>query len=82
MEQFMELEQQIKEFVAAQISPALQSHGGDVEFVQYVPSDKAVYVKYVGACAHCPSSSMATHNAIESMLVEQFPGQVVGIERV
>jgi NFU1 iron-sulfur cluster scaffold homolog, mitochondrial len=75
------LEQQIKDFLASEVAPFLRSDGGDCEFVAFNEEHKTVTLKYVGACAHCPSSYMHTHQAIESMLVKRFPGVVETLER-
>lgn len=76
------MEQQIKDFIAENIRPALQADGGDVEFVSFDASTGIVGVKYVGACAHCPSSKLGTHMAIENMLTSAFPDSVREIERI
>jgi Fe-S cluster biogenesis protein NfuA len=73
--------EEIRQFLEENIRPALQTHGGDLEYVGFEASTGIVTVKYVGACAHCPSSSMSTHMAIENALTENFPDLVMGIER-
>ena len=62
------------------IRPALQRDGGDVELVE-VTDDGVVKVKLVGACGHCPMSTMTLKMGIERTLKDQVPGvkEVVSI---
>jgi len=55
------------------IRPALQADGGDVELVE-VGTDGVVKVKLVGACGHCPMSTMTLKMGIERTLKEKVPG--------
>lgn len=62
------------------IRPALQADGGDVELVE-VTEDGVVKVKLVGACGHCPMSTMTLKNGIEKTLKQKIPAvkEVVGV---
>lgn len=55
------------------IRPALQNDGGDVELVDVSP-DGIVKVKLVGACGHCPMSTMTLKMGIEKTLKDKVPG--------
>lgn len=55
------------------IRPALQNDGGDVELVD-VSDDGIVKVRLVGACGHCPMSTMTLKMGIEKTLKEKVPG--------
>ena len=59
--------------VLEMIRPALQADGGDVELVE-VGADGVVKVKLVGACGHCPMSTMTLKMGIERTLKEKVPG--------
>jgi Fe-S cluster biogenesis protein NfuA len=59
--------------VLEMIRPALQADGGDVELVE-VSADGIVKVKLVGACGHCPMSTMTLKMGIEKTLMEKVPG--------
>jgi Fe-S cluster biogenesis protein NfuA len=59
--------------VLEMIRPALQADGGDVELVE-VSADGIVKVKLVGACGHCPMSTMTLKMGIERTLMEKVPG--------
>jgi Fe-S cluster biogenesis protein NfuA len=71
--------EQVKE-VLETIRPALQADGGDVELVE-VTGDGIVKVKLVGACGHCPMSTMTLKMGIERTLKEKIPG-VKEVEQV
>lgn len=55
------------------IRPALQADGGNVELVE-VTADGVVKVKLLGACGHCPMSTMTLKMGIERTLKEKIPG--------
>ncbi|GAH48614.1 unnamed protein product [marine sediment metagenome] len=59
------------EAVLAQIRPALQADGGDVELVDV--NEGVVRLKLKGACAGCPMATMTLRNGIERVLKEQMP---------
>lgn len=59
--------------VLEMIRPVLQADGGDVELVE-VTADGIVKVKLVGACGHCPMSTMTLKMGIERTLMEKVPG--------
>jgi Fe-S cluster biogenesis protein NfuA len=55
----------------AQIRPALQADGGDVELVDVTAG--VVKLKLTGACRGCPMSTMTLKMGIERALKEQIP---------
>ncbi len=59
------------EAVLAQIRPALQSDGGDVELVDV--NEGVIRLKLKGACAGCPMATMTLRHGIERVLKEQIP---------
>ena len=59
------------EAVLAQVRPALQADGGDVELVDV--KEGIVRLKLKGACAGCPMATMTLRNGIERILKEQVP---------
>jgi len=59
------------EAVLAQVRPALQADGGDVELVDM--NEGVVSLKLKGACAGCPMATMTLRNGIERILKEQVP---------
>jgi len=65
------MEEKVKA-VIEQIRPFLKADGGDVEIVE-VTDDGTVKVKLVGACGHCPMSTMTLKMGIEKKLKESIP---------
>ena len=59
------------EAILAQVRPALQSDGGDVELVDV--NEGVVSLKLKGACAGCPMATMTLRLGIERVLKEQIP---------
>lgn len=53
------------------IRPALQSDGGDCVLLKV--EDDNVYLKLIGACVGCPSSTITLRMGIETVLKEEFP---------
>lgn len=65
---------QIEQILDDQIRPALGSHGGDIEVVDY--EDYKLYVKLTGGCQGCSSSKATLKDGIEQLLKQQFPDLV------
>jgi len=59
--------------VIERIRPAVQSDGGDVEFVD-VEKDGTVVVRFHGACVGCPSSRVTLKMGIERSLKQHVEG--------
>lgn len=62
------------------VRPALQADGGDIELVRV--DDNDVYVRLLGACRGCPSSTITMRQGIERLLREEFPqfGHLVQVD--
>ena len=59
------------EAALAQIRPALQADGGDVELVEV--NEGVVKLKLKGACSGCPMATMTLRHGIEQVLKRQIP---------
>lgn len=55
-----------------EVRPALQADGGDIEFLG-LTDDSRARVRLVGACSHCPSSSITLSYGVENYLRERVP---------
>lgn len=64
-----------------ELRPSLQSHGGDVQFVD-VTEDGVVKVVLEGACKGCPMAAQTVKEGIEARLKEAMPEitEVVPVE--
>jgi Fe-S cluster biogenesis protein NfuA len=58
--------------VLDEIRPFLNADGGDAELVE-VSSEGIVRIRLVGACGHCPMSTMTLKMGIEKKLKERVP---------
>lgn len=67
----VELKEQVEKALA-DIRPALQADGGDIELVDVV--DGVVQVKLQGSCAGCPMSQLTLTNGVERHLKNVIPG--------
>jgi len=63
------------------IRPALHVDGGDVELVDFNQEDGVVQLRLVGACGHCPISSMTVKHGIERRIKAMVP-EVTAVEAV
>ena len=68
------------ESVIAQIRPALQADGGDVEIVD-ISENGTVKLRLKGACGSCPMSQMTLKMFIEKTLRKEVPEvtEVIGV---
>lgn len=74
-----EVRQRIEKVISL-IRPAVQSDGGDLEFVDVTP-EGVVRIRLHGACVGCPSSQMTLKLGIERNLRTHVP-EVVRLEAV
>ncbi len=65
-----ELEKEII-ILLQKIRPYLQRDGGDLRFVSI--ENDIVYVELLGACEGCASSHITLKEAVEAIIVEEFP---------
>ncbi len=79
MEETPTLRTQVEKAIA-DIRPALQADGGDVELVT-VSDDGEVSVRLKGACAGCPMSQMTLSYGIEKHLKKVIP-EVTAVKAV
>lgn len=64
------------------IKPAVESDGGNIEFISYDASTKKVEVLLQGACSGCPSSTFTLKNGIESMLKEMLKDDSITVNAI
>ena len=72
--------QALKDIFEQEIRPAVQSDGGDVEFIDF--KDGVVTLKMSGACVGCVMSSYTLKLGIENRLQQYFPeiNEVIAID--
>jgi Fe-S cluster biogenesis protein NfuA len=71
---------QVIQKTLAQLRPAIQGDGGDIELVKY--EDNIVYVKLHGACVDCPVSFYTLKMGVEEALRAKLPElkEVIAVE--
>lgn len=74
----MELEDRVKEALE-QARGYLQSHGGDVEFVELSP-ENIVRVRLTGACGGCPMATQTLKQGVETFLKKEVP-EIASVEQ-
>jgi Fe-S cluster biogenesis protein NfuA len=67
------------ETALADIRPALQADGGDVELVDV--ENGIVRVRLTGACGGCPMSQMTLKQGIETYIKKEVP-EILSVEAV
>lgn len=69
----MPTQEKIMEVLSTKISPALQSHGGDVTFVSYDEASGTLCVELTGACGTCPYAQETLRMTVESAVKNEIP---------
>lgn len=62
---------QVEALFEDMVRPALRSDGGDIDLLKVEDND--VYVRLMGACSSCPSSTITMKMGVERLLTEEFP---------
>ena len=79
----MEQENKIKE-ILDQLRPYLVGDGGNIEFVKY--EDNIVYVRMLGACAHCHMVDVTLKEGVEAAIQAELPEVIevvnVGLDEI
>jgi Fe-S cluster biogenesis protein NfuA len=76
----MSMEEGIKKLIEQEIRPALQSHGGDIEFLGFDEGSKVVRVSLTGACGTCPFAQETLRVQVEQVIKRSFP-DVAAVKR-
>jgi Fe-S cluster biogenesis protein NfuA len=69
----MTTEEKIKETIAKTISPALQTHGGNVSFEGFDEANGTLFVKLIGACGTCPFAQETLRMTVEAAIMQEVP---------
>lgn len=63
----------------AEIRPAIQDDGGDVELLDVTPAGRVI-LRFKGACTDCPSRDMTLQSGIERHLKATVPEVTAVVE--
>ena len=69
----MTIEEKIQTVIDKKITPALQAHGGNVQFDDYDNENGILYVTLTGACGTCPFAQETLRMTVEAVIVEEVP---------
>lgn len=69
----MSTSETIQKVIEEEIKPALQSHGGDIEFVGFEEEAGTLVVRLVGACGTCPFAQETLRVQVESVIKSAVP---------
>jgi Fe-S cluster biogenesis protein NfuA len=62
----------IEDVIASQVRPLLQSHNGDIQFID-VSAEGTVRVKLTGACSACPGARQTLTEVVATALKAVCP---------
>ncbi|MCE5201552.1 MAG: NifU family protein [Synergistaceae bacterium] len=77
----MTTEEKVIDVINTKISPALQTHGGDVTFVSFDETSGTLSVELVGACGTCPFAQETLRMTVEEAIRQEVP-EVKSVVRV
>ena len=72
-----EIIEQIKHLIETNVKPAVASHGGNIEFLEY--KDGHLLLELGGACSGCAGSTMTLKMGVEQMIKHYVP-EVLTVE--
>ena len=75
----MTLFDQIEDVIADQVAPNIALHGGMIQLLDYNEEEKTVHVKLSGSCAGCAASMFTIKFAVENLLKETFPLDILSV---
>ena len=80
--EYTETEQKISDILKEYVAPAVESDGGKISLIEYVPETKTAKMLLQGACSGCPSSTATLKGGIENLLKQFVPELVEKVEAV
>ena len=69
----MTTEEKIQKVIEEKITPALQTHGGDVTFENFDEETGILTVSLIGACGTCPYAQETLRMTVEAVIMEDVP---------
>lgn len=68
----------IQDKIEKEVRPALQSHGGDIDYVDFDEPTGRLFVRLTGACGTCPFARETLRVQVEAVLMRDIP-EVKGV---
>ena len=69
----MTVQEKIMDAITTKVSPALQSHGGDVSFIKFDEESGTLYVELIGSCGTCPYAQETLRMTVETAIKQVVP---------
>lgn len=64
-----------------EMRPYVQSHGGELNLIEWMPDEGRMRIQLAGACHGCPMSMLTMRLGVERILQDRFP-QIKQVEAV
>jgi Fe-S cluster biogenesis protein NfuA len=64
-----------------EMRPYVQSHGGELNLIEWIPDEGRMRIQLAGACHGCPMSMLTMRLGVERILQDRFP-QIKHVEAV
>ena len=64
-----------------EMRPYVQSHGGELNLIEWIPDEGRMRIQLAGACHGCPMSMLTMRLGVERILQDRFP-QIKQVEAV
>ena len=64
-----------------EMRPYVQSHGGELNLIEWLPDEGRMRIQLAGACHGCPMSMLTMRLGVERILQDRFP-QIKHVEAV
>ena len=64
-----------------EMRPYVQSHGGELNLIEWLPDEGRMRIQLAGACHGCPMSMLTMRLGVERILQDRFP-QIKQVEAV
>ncbi len=68
-----ELVQKIQDVIASDVRPAIESHGGGIDFVDFDDAKGVLTVRLTGVCGGCPGAQATIRNMVEGVIQRTVP---------
>ena len=69
----MSLTEKITSVIDSDVRPAIESHGGGIEFVDFNEATGILSVTLTGMCSGCPGARATLRNMVEGVIRQHVP---------
>lgn len=65
--------ERIVEVIESDVRPAIESHGGGIEFMGFDEASGVLTVELTGVCSGCPGAQATIRNMVEGVIRQNVP---------